>query len=188
MIGVYQVYPVKKVTEDDPVNQECQVIPACLVFQVQEDQKVYLVVMDVMELKENLVDLDLMDSLVVLVNLVYLDKEDQKVNQHKLYLDLKAKLEKWDHLVFLELLVHLAVLVFLELQDQLDFLDVKVQKVNVVKQAVQVMLELDLVVQKVKKESQVHLLPIHHHLLRKYKVTTVMFRYQFLALLVKRVL
>ncbi len=31
-----------------------------------------------------------------------------------------------------------------------------------------------------------HQLPIHNLLLRKYKVTTVMFRYQFLVHLVKR--
>jgi hypothetical protein len=86
------------------------------------------------------------------------------VNRHKLYLDSKAKLDHQELPVFPALLVLLEILVFPELQAQSVFLDVKVKKVIVVKQASQVIPELVLVVQKVKKESLDHLLPIHLHL------------------------
>jgi len=126
VIEVYQVYPVKKVTEDDPVNQACQVIPVYPVFQVHEVLKVYLVVMVVTEQKENLADHHLMDSPVVLVNLVFLDNEVRKVTLHKLYLDSKAISDHQVLPVFPALLVLLAILVFPELQVLLVFLDVKV--------------------------------------------------------------
>lgn len=58
MIGVYPVYLVRKVTEEDPVNQACPDIPVYPVFQVQEAQKVYPVVMDATEQKAKLADQD----------------------------------------------------------------------------------------------------------------------------------
>lgn len=114
------------------------------------------------ELKENPVDQDSMDSPVVPVNLVYPEQEDQKVNLHKHCLDLKAKLEKWDLQVFLVQLDLLVNQVFQADQVQLVSLDVKVKKVHKVNLADQATQESVLVVKKVKKESQVHLLPIHH--------------------------
>lgn len=164
MIADYLVYPVKKVTEDDPVNLVCLVILVYPVYQVQEDPKVYLVVMVAMELKENLADQDSMDSPVVPVNLVYLEQEDQRVNLHKHYLDLKAKLEKWDLQVFLVQLDLLVQQVFQVVQVQLVSLDVKVKRVNVVMEVDQVTQESVLAAKKVKKENQVHLLHIQHHL------------------------
>jgi len=161
VIGVYQVCPVKKVTGDDPVNQACPDIPVYPVFQAQEDQKVYLVVMDVTEQKENRHEEELVDRTVVPVNLVFLDKEVQKVNLHKLYLDSKAKSDHPELPVFLVVQGLPEILVFPAILVLLVSLDVKVLKEIVVNQVFQVVLELDLLVIKVKKESQDHLLPIH---------------------------
>jgi len=183
---VYPVYPVKKVTEDDPVNQACQVIPVYPVSQAHEVQKVYPAVMDVTEQKEKVVDQDTSDRPVVPVNLVFLANEVQKVNQPKLYPDTKVKWALQEHPVIPVLLVHQVALANPVFQALLVLKDVKVLKVIVVTQAFQALPELDSVVKKVKKENQAHLLPMYHKVVPNYKVTLHMFHYQLLVPLVKK--
>jgi hypothetical protein len=91
-------------------------------------------------------------------------------------------------LVFPAMLVLPAILVFPEPLALLVFLDVKVQKVIVVNQVFQVVPELVLVVQKVKKESPDHLLPIHLNLRKKSQAIPVTCQYQFLVPPVRRAL
>jgi len=188
VIEVYLVYPVKKATGVDPVNQACQVIPVYPVFQVHEVQKVYPAVMDVTEHEVKTVDPDLMDNLAAQVNQVSQVNEVQKVNLHKLYPDSKAKSDHKVLPVFPALLDHPAMAVCPDFQVQLASPDVKVPKVTVVTQVSQVHPVLVLVALKVKKESLDHLLPLHHHLNKKLKATTVIYQSQFLVPLVQRVL
>jgi hypothetical protein len=163
-IEVYPVCLVKKVTEDDPVNQECPAIPVCPVFPDHKDRQACPAVMVATEQRVKVVDLDSPDSPAVPVNLVCLDNAVQRVTLHKLYPDSKAKLEKPDLPVSPVMPVFQELLVSREHQVRLAILDVMVPKVTVVHKVSQACPEQDFVVPEVKRESQDHRPLIVFHL------------------------